>query len=95
MKALVLAGSCVQVVLLELLKSRGIETVLADNNTYIDQYYLGEPTFCCLLETEGKKILFDAGYSDIFLNVHRFLMTFPAKRSTIHLLTCSTGGYPF
>ena len=32
MKALVLAGSCVQVVLLELLKSRGIETVLADNN---------------------------------------------------------------
>lgn len=32
MKALVLAGSCVQVVLLELLKARGIETVLADNN---------------------------------------------------------------
>lgn len=32
MKALVLAGSCSQVVLLELLKSRGIETVLADNN---------------------------------------------------------------
>ncbi len=42
-------------------------TVLVDNNTYIDQYYLGEPAFCCLLEAEGKKILFDAGYSDIFL----------------------------
>lgn len=42
-------------------------TVLVDNNTYIDQYYLGEPAFCCLLEAEGKKILFDTGYSDIFL----------------------------
>ena len=42
-------------------------TVLVDNNTYIDQYYLGEPAFCCLLEAEGKKVLFDTGYSDIFL----------------------------
>ena len=42
-------------------------TVLVDNNTYIDQYYFGEPAFCCLLEGEGKKILFDTGYSDIFL----------------------------
>lgn len=32
MKALVLAGSCPQVVLLNQLKERGIETVLADNN---------------------------------------------------------------
>lgn len=32
MKALVLAGSCPQIVLLGLLKKRGIETVLADNN---------------------------------------------------------------
>lgn len=32
MKALVLAGSCPQIVLLGLLKDRGIETVLADNN---------------------------------------------------------------
>ena len=32
MKALVLAGSCPQIVLLGLLKQRGIETVLADNN---------------------------------------------------------------
>lgn len=42
-------------------------TVLVDNNTYIDRYYLGEPAFCCLLETADKKVLFDTGYSDVFL----------------------------
>ena len=70
-------------------------TVLVDNNTYIDQYYLGEPAFCCLLEAKGKKILFDAGYSDIFLNVHRFLMTFPSKQIKIDILIYGTGGNPF
>lgn len=38
-------------------------TVLMDNNTYIDRYYLGEPAACYLLETEGRFILLDAGYS--------------------------------
>lgn len=42
-------------------------TVLADNHTYIDEYYLGEPAFSCFLETEGKGILLDTGYSDVFL----------------------------
>ena len=42
-------------------------TVLVDNNTFIDQYYLGEPAVSYLLETDGKKILFDVGYSDVFL----------------------------
>lgn len=41
--------------------------VLADNNTFIDQYYLGEPAACFYLEDEDQKILFDAGYSDVFL----------------------------
>ena len=36
--------------------------VLVDNNTLIDQYYLAEPGF-----SEGKKVLFDTGYSDVFL----------------------------
>lgn len=31
-------------------------TVLMDNNTYIDRYYLGEPAACYLLETEGRFI---------------------------------------
>jgi len=43
-------------------------TVLVDNNTLIDQYFLGEPGLSYLIETEGKQILFDVGYSDIFLS---------------------------
>ena len=34
-------------------------TVLADNNTIIDMYYLGEPALSFLIEDEGKKILFN------------------------------------
>ena len=32
-------------------------TVLADNNTIIDRYYLGEPALSLLLEDDGEKIL--------------------------------------
>ncbi|MDK2982128.1 MAG: 7,8-dihydropterin-6-yl-methyl-4-(beta-D-ribofuranosyl)aminobenzene 5-phosphate synthase [Chloroflexota bacterium] len=42
-------------------------TVLVDNNTLIDQYLLGEPAVSYYIESEGRKILFDAGYSDVFL----------------------------
>jgi 7,8-dihydropterin-6-yl-methyl-4-(beta-D-ribofuranosyl)aminobenzene 5'-phosphate synthase len=42
-------------------------TVLVDNNTYIDQYYLGEPAVCYLIEDGEQMILLDAGYSDIFI----------------------------
>lgn len=42
-------------------------TVLIDNNTYIDEYYLGEPAVSDLLEDGDRTILFDAGYSDAFL----------------------------
>lgn len=42
-------------------------TVLVDNNTFIDQYYLGEPGFCCLLEDGEDTVLFDTGYSEVFL----------------------------
>ena len=38
-----------------------------DNNTYIDQYYLGEPAFSVYIEDGAEKILFDTGYSDAFL----------------------------
>lgn len=41
-------------------------TVLVDNNTYIDEYYLGEPAVSYYIEDEGKKLLLDVGYSDIF-----------------------------
>lgn len=42
-------------------------TILVDNNTIIDKYLLGEPGFCSFIEHNGKKILFDLGYSDVFI----------------------------
>ena len=42
-------------------------TVLIDNNTLIDRYFLGEPGVSYLIEDEGKKVLFDVGYSDAFI----------------------------
>ncbi|MCG9509368.1 MBL fold metallo-hydrolase [Providencia rettgeri] len=46
-------------------------TVLVDNNTLIDSYFCGEPGVCYHIEADGKKILFDTGYSNIFIdNAH-------------------------
>ena len=42
-------------------------TVLVDNNTLIDRYYIGEPGVSYFIEEGDKKILFDTGYSDAFL----------------------------
>jgi len=42
-------------------------TVLLDNNTLIDRYLYGEPGVSYLIEDEGKRILFDVGYSDAFI----------------------------
>ncbi len=42
-------------------------TVLIDNNTLIDRYFIGEPGVSYLIETDGKKIVFDVGYSDAFI----------------------------
>jgi len=42
-------------------------TVLVDNTTITDKYFIGEPGLSFLLETAGKKIIFDTGYSDAFL----------------------------
>ncbi|SBV99015.1 conserved hypothetical protein [uncultured delta proteobacterium] len=45
--------------------------VLADNNTLIDNYYMGEPAVCYYIEDGDAKILLDAGYSDLFIkNAH-------------------------
>jgi len=41
--------------------------VLVDNNTIIDRYFLAEPALSYLIYDSGKKILFDVGYSDIFI----------------------------
>lgn len=53
-------------------------TVLVDNNTLIDRYFCGEPGVSYFIEDEGKRILFDVGYSDIFIK--------NAQKMTINLL---------
>ncbi|WP_129596898.1 MBL fold metallo-hydrolase [Anaerophilus nitritogenes] len=41
--------------------------VLVDNNTYIDQYYCGEPAVSYYIEDEDISLLLDVGYSDLFI----------------------------
>ncbi|MDO5440296.1 MAG: MBL fold metallo-hydrolase [Erysipelotrichaceae bacterium] len=41
--------------------------VLVDNNTFIDEYFVGEPGLSFYIEDKGKRILFDTGYSDVYL----------------------------
>ncbi|MCD4819165.1 MAG: MBL fold metallo-hydrolase [Candidatus Cloacimonetes bacterium] len=42
-------------------------TILVDNNTLIDRYFFGEPGVSYFIEDENKRILFDVGYSDLFI----------------------------
>ena len=42
-------------------------TVLVDNNTLIDRYFLAEPGLSLLIEDKDTQVLFDTGYSDLFL----------------------------
>lgn len=42
-------------------------TVLVDNNTLIDRYFFAEPGLSFLIEDDEIKVLFDTGYSDIFI----------------------------
>lgn len=74
-------------------------TLLTDNHTIIDRYFLGEPALSILLEEDDKTILFDTGYSGVF--------TENADRLGIHALenldavvlshghNDHTGGLPF
>jgi 7,8-dihydropterin-6-yl-methyl-4-(beta-D-ribofuranosyl)aminobenzene 5'-phosphate synthase len=48
-------------------------TVLCDNNSLIDRYLLAEPGLSLYLEVDGKTVLLDAGYSDVFLHNARRL----------------------
>jgi len=42
-------------------------TVLTDNNTLIDRYFLGEPGVSYLIQDGSTRILFDVGYSNAFI----------------------------
>jgi len=48
-------------------------TVLVDNNSLIDRYLLAEPALCFFIEADGLRLLFDTGYSGIFLENARKL----------------------
>lgn len=41
--------------------------VIVDNNTYIDEYYWGEPGVCYYIEDGEEAFLFDVGYSDLVI----------------------------
>jgi len=42
-------------------------TILIDNNTLIDRYFIGEPGVSYLIQDDSKQILFDVGYSNAFI----------------------------
>jgi 7,8-dihydropterin-6-yl-methyl-4-(beta-D-ribofuranosyl)aminobenzene 5'-phosphate synthase len=42
-------------------------TVLVDNNTLIDRYFLGEPAVSYFIDDAGTRLLYDVGYSNAFL----------------------------
>lgn len=72
--------------------------VLEDNNTYINEYYLGEPAVSYYIEDEGIKILFDCAYSDAYVK-NASLMNIDLKN--VEKLVIShghndhTGGLPY
>jgi Metal-dependent hydrolases of the beta-lactamase superfamily II len=41
--------------------------VLVDNNTFIDQYYYGEPAVSYYIEADNLQLLYDVGYSDLYI----------------------------
>lgn len=41
--------------------------VLVDNNSLIDRYFLAEPGLSFYINDDGHELLFDLGYSDVFL----------------------------
>jgi len=42
-------------------------SVLVDNNTLTDAHFYGEPGLSLWIEADGKNILFDTGYSDLYI----------------------------
>lgn len=73
-------------------------TVLVDNNTYIDQYFWGEPAVSYYIEDGDEKILFDTGYSEVFIRNAKKLHIDLSKISKIvfsHGHNDHTGGFKF
>ena len=60
-------------------------TILIDNTTLIDRYFLGEPGLCFLIEERNTRILFDTGYSDACLQNARKMDIDPLQTDFIVL----------
>ncbi|MGE5627862.1 MAG: MBL fold metallo-hydrolase [Solirubrobacterales bacterium] len=72
-------------------------TVLTDNNSIIDRYFLSEPALCFLIQDENRKILFDLGYSDVFMkNAKKMKMPLTDVDAVVlsHGHNDHTGGLP-
>lgn len=63
-------------------------TLLVDNQTLVDQYFLAEPAFCAWIESGDTKLMFDTGYSEVFLENARRLRL---EISEVDLLVLSHG----
>lgn len=73
-------------------------TVLVDNNTIIDRYFLGEPAVSYFIQDGDYNILFDAGYSDAFIkNAYKMSVDINNVNSIIisHGHNDHTWGLPF
>ncbi len=61
-------------------------TVLVDNNTLIDRYYFSEPAVSYWIEESHKWILFDLGYSSLFIKNAR-LLNIDLKKARVIVLS--------
>lgn len=72
--------------------------VLVDNNSFIDRYFLAEPALSFYIEEGNKKILFDVGYSDVFIkNAYKMKISLAGVDAIVlsHGHNDHTGGLPF
>lgn len=60
-------------------------TILSDNNTFIGPLLFGEPGLSFFIEDAGTKILFDTGYSDLFLRNAQTLGLHPEDADVVVL----------
>ena len=73
-------------------------TVLVDNNVYLDPYMRGEPGFSLWLEDGNERILFDTGWSDLFMeNAKRLGIDLGAVTTVVfsHGHNDHTTGFPY
>jgi len=58
-------------------------TVPADNNTFISRYFPAEPALSLFMQVQGRTILLDCGFSDVFLRNAETAVS-PEARLSLH-----------